>query len=246
MNKRRADILNCLAKSGQASVQDLSEQAGVSLVTIRQDLSVLEKEGFIRRTHGGAALLESENIAHRLSIRYEEKLAIARKAASLVKDGETVFLESGSVNALLARELAGRNVQVVAGNLFVARQIRNGDIAKEVVIGGIFQPDSESVVGAMARQNIMATFFSKAFLGMDGFTVETGFTNRDMMRAEVTSVVLERCKQCYILADSSKFGSTAMAHICGLDDLAGVITNKDLSEPYVSAVNASKAELYLA
>ncbi len=246
MNPRRSEILNFLSQHGQATVQELAELLGVSMVTMRQDLSVLENEGFLKRTHGGASLLESENIAQRLSIRFEQKLRIARKAASLVDDGETVLLESGSANALLARELAARRVQIVVTNLFIARQVKHGDQAKVVVLGGIYQPDSESIVGAMARQNIGATFFTKAFLGMDGFTQETGFTNRDMERAEIAALIVERCKNSYILADSSKFGSTGMAHICSVDALAGVITDKDLPEQFVKAVKKSKAALYLA
>lgn len=246
MNPRRATILEILAKNGQATVQELAETSGVSVVTMRQDLSALENEGFLRRTHGGASLLESENISHRMSIRYEEKLKLAKKAAGLVKDNETILLESGSANALLARELASRNVQIVAANLFIAKQIRPGDLARVVVIGGMYQPESESVVGAMARQNIESTFFTTAFLGMDGFTPETGFTNRDMMRAEIAAFIVKRCKNSYILADSSKFGTTGMAHICGPDELAGVITNKDLPEQFVKTIKKSKAKLYLA
>jgi len=245
MNPRRATVLEILTRNGQATVQELAETTGVSVVTIRQDLSALENEGFLRRTHGGATLLEVENISHRMSIRYEEKLRLAKKAAELVKDNETVFLESGSANALLARELASRNVQIVAANLFISRQIRPGDLARVVVIGGMYQPESESVVGAMARQNIESTFFTTAFLGMDGFTPETGFTNRDMMRAEIASLVAKRCKNTYILADSSKFGATGMAHICGLGDLAGVITDKELPEQFVKIIKRSKTKLYL-
>lgn len=245
MNTRRSSILEYLSKQGQASVQELCDRFGVSLVTIRQDLTTLEKAGFLHRTHGGATLLDSENIAQRLSFRYDKKLEIAKWAAGLVEDGETVFLESGSANALLARELAGRRVQLVVANLFMARQIKHGDLARVVVIGGMYQPDSESLVGAMARQNIAGTFFTKAFLGMDGFTPETGFTNRDMERAEIAQTIVRHCPSTYVLADSSKFGSIAMARICGLDELAGVITNKDLGKDFVKAIRKSRAELFL-
>ncbi len=246
MNERRTIILDYLASNGQASVQELAKLTNVSMVTLRQDLAVMERKGFIHRTHGGARLLESENIAHRLSIRYEQKREIALKAASLVEDNETVLLESGSANALLARELAGRNVQLIVANLFVAQQIKQGDLARVVVVGGMYQPDSESVVGIMARENIESTFFTKAFIGMDGFTPETGFTNRDMMRAEIAALIVKRCRNSYILADSSKFGQTAMARICDPGDIAGVITNSDLPERCASAIQASGAVLFLA
>lgn len=246
MKQRRSAILEYLSKNGQATVQELCDLFDVSMVTMRQDLSTLEKEGFLHRTHGGATLLELENISHRLSINHEKKMEIARKAASLVNDGETVFLESGSANALLARELAGRRVQLIVANLFVARQVKHGDLAKVVVIGGVYQPDSESLVGAMARQNIATTFFTKAFLGVDGFTPETGFTNRDMERAEIAANIVASCPQTFILADSSKFGATGMARICGLDDVAGIVTDRDLPKEMASVVSGGKAALHLA
>lgn len=246
MNHRQSEILNHLSRHGQATVQELSQLLGVSMVTMRQDLSALENEGMLKRTHGGASLLESENIAQRLSIRFEEKQRIVERAAALVTDGETVLLECGSANALLARLLAGRRVQLLVTNLFIARQIKPGDLAKVVVLGGIYQPDSESIVGAMARQNIRSTNFTKAFIGIDGFTPETGFTNRDMERAEIASLIVERCPNCFILADSSKFGKTGMAHICDAASLAGVITDKDLPEKYAKAIRKSGAALHLA
>lgn len=246
MKQRRSAILDHVSKQGHATVQELCDLFKVSMVTMRQDLSALEKGGFLQRTHGGATLLELENISHRLSIRHEKKMDIALLAASLVEDGETVLLESGSANALLARELAGRRVQMVVANLFVARQVKHGDLARVVMVGGVYQPDSESLVGAMARQNIAATFFTKAFLGVDGFTPETGFTNRDMERAEIASTIVKRCQQTFIVADSSKFGATGMARICGIDDVAGVITNRDLPEPMRAVVAGGKAKLHLA
>lgn len=246
MKQRRSAILEYLSTHGQATVQELCDLFDVSMVTMRQDLSFLEKEGYLHRTHGGATLLELENISHRLSINHEKKVEIARMAASLVEDGETVLLESGSANALLARELSGRRVQMAVANLFVARQVKHGDLARVVVIGGVYQPDSESLVGAMARQNIATTFFTKAFVGVDGFTVQTGFTNRDMERAEIAANIVKRCPRTFIVADSSKFGTTGMARICGVDDVAGVITDRGLPEAMVGVVRASKAELYLA
>ncbi len=246
MKQRSSLILSHLSAHGQATVRELADVAGVSKVTVRQDLTALERDGFLRRTHGGATLPDPENILQRMGIRYEQKLVIAKKAAELVRDGETILLESGSANAVLARELAGRQVQLIVTNVYIAQQIRPGDRAKAVIVGGVYQPDSGSVVGSMAQQNIRSTFFTKAFLGMDGFTPETGFTNRDMERAAVASLIVQRCKECHILADSSKFGHTGMAHICNLDDLAGVITNSDIAGKFAKAIRKSKARLYTA
>lgn len=246
MIQRHADIVDLLSRQDRATVRELSERTGVSEVTIRQDLSQLERVGLLRRVHGGATLLETDNIARRLTIRHEAKLAIARAAAALVEEGETVLIESGSANVLLARELSGRGVQVVTNNLFVARQIKPGDRARVAVVGGIYQPESEALVGALARIGIREMVFSKAFLGMDGFTAEAGFTNRDMMRAEIAAAVIERSRTAYIVGDSSKFGRTGMARFGTLADVVGVITDAELSAEYVALIRKSPAALVLA
>ena len=246
MNQRHNAIIDMLSHRDKATVKELSDLTGVSVVTIRQDLTLLERDGFLRRVHGGATLLETDSIARRVSIRYEQKLAIARRAAALVADGDCVLIESGSVNALLARELAGRRVQIVAANLFVARQIKPGDLAGVAVLGGIYQTDSEAIVGPLAKLGIRETFFGKAFLGFDGFTPEAGFTNRDMMRAEIASEIIARGAPVYMLGDSSKFGRNGLARICGPDSAAGVITGSDLAPPFVDAIRTGRTELHLA
>ncbi|MDR0362109.1 MAG: DeoR/GlpR family DNA-binding transcription regulator [Planctomycetota bacterium] len=246
MSERHARILDRLAEREQATVRELAELGGVSVVTIRQDLSALEKAGYIRRTHGGAALLETDNIARRLSIRHDKKLRIARLAASLVEEGETVLVESGSANALLARELAGRRVTIVAANLFVARQAQPGDPAAVVALGGLYQPESEGVVGTLAKTGIEKTHFSKAFIGMDGFTPASGFTNSDMMRAEIGAAIVARCRRSFVLGDSSKFGKTSLSRVCGLDDLEGVITDSGLAKEREEELRAGRAALLLA
>jgi len=105
LNERQNRILEILGKNNQTSVIVLSELLGVSSVTIRQDLNQLEAEGLLRRVHGGAVLKDGDDLDNRLGKNYEKKLRIARKLASLVNEGETILIESGSVNVLLAREL---------------------------------------------------------------------------------------------------------------------------------------------
>ena len=108
MNKRQRRIIDCLNSSGMTSVRDLARQLDVSAVTIRQDLTFLEDEGFLRRVHGGARLENADDISKRLVINYESKLRIARKAASFVGDNDSILIESGSTNAILVKELGKR------------------------------------------------------------------------------------------------------------------------------------------
>ncbi len=103
LNKRQSRILEILGLNNRTSVNELSQKLDVSSVTIRQDLNHLESEGLLKRVHGGAVLKDGDDLDNRLGINYDKKLRIARTVAEYVNDGETILIESGSVNALLAR-----------------------------------------------------------------------------------------------------------------------------------------------
>ena len=171
MNERQRKILEILANGERASVNVLSKELSVSPVTIRQDLGYLEQEGLLKRVHGGAILGGSDDITSRLGINYEKKILVARKAASLVKDGDTIVIEAGSVNALFAKELLKHsNLTVLTTNLFIAREMRKAKYIQIIVLGGIYQHQSESLVGQVTKSFIGQINFGKAFIGIDGFS----------------------------------------------------------------------------
>src|SRR6056297_1167212 len=120
LNERQNNILKILGKNDQTSVNKLSDKLDVSSVTIRQDLNFLENEGLLKRVHGGAVLKDADDLINRLGVNYDKKLVIAKKVATHVKEGETILIESGSVNALLARELLKINkVTIITTNVFI-------------------------------------------------------------------------------------------------------------------------------
>jgi len=124
-NVRQNRILKILGEDKQTSVSSFSEKLNVSPVTIRQDLTYLEGEGLLRRIHGGAVLKDADDLTNRLGINYEAKLRIAKKVSLLINQGETILIESGSVNVLLARELLKiKKVTIVTTNVYIARQFR--------------------------------------------------------------------------------------------------------------------------
>jgi len=226
MNDRHKFILKLLSKKNEASVKELSSSLKVSSVTIRQDLTELEKVGLIKRVHGGAVLETSDKISNRLAYNYEEKIKIAKKAAEFVNDGETVFIESGSVNTLLARELSSKNdITVLTSNIFIAREIKQYKNLNIIIMGGIYQHISETLVGQLTNQCIQQFNFDKAFIGVDGFTIDTGFTSRDMLRAETASNIIKRCGTSFVLTDSSKFGRIALTKMFETNRINKIITN---------------------
>ena len=246
LNERQNKILILLDRDNQTTVRQLAEELGVSTVTIRQDLTFLESEGLLKRVHGGAVMKDADNIESRLGVNYEKKLRIARKVASLISDGETILIESGSANALLARELANRNVTIITTNVYIARQLRKGVQARVILPGGVYQQGSESLVGKITKACIDKLNYDKAFIGVDGYTTSAGFTSRDLFRAEVSSNIIIRCGDVFIVTDSSKFGNTGLTNICFPHDIHHIATDSDLDSKYVAEFRKSGIDLILA
>lgn len=233
MNERHEQILHIINREKEISVNRLSELLKVSLVTIRSDLRFLEEQNLLVRTHGGASLPSSDDISHRLSINYSRKLKIARAAAGEIKEGETILLEAGSSVALLAQILSERkNINIITNNAFVARQLKDSTGINVVLMGGVYQKKSETMVGAMVKEYLSYYNFSKVFMGIDGFTMEQGAMCRDLDRSEVMSEFVRKGEKVFILSDSDKIGETAIRTICRPEDIDCFITDKDVSEKY--------------
>lgn len=233
MNARQQLILQLVNDKRRISVAELAQICQVSEVTIRQDLTLLEKRNYLKRVHGFATALESEEseeVDARMRINFTLKQQLAAYAASLVEDGETIFIESGSTNALLARYLAERkHITLVTVSTYIAHLLKetNCDV---ILMGGMYQKRSETVVGPLTRQCIQQVHFSKAFIGIDGFHPDTGFTGRDMMRAEVVNTVLAKGAQNIVLTDASKFGQIHPNPVQPASAISRVITDYRLAD----------------
>jgi DeoR/GlpR family transcriptional regulator of sugar metabolism len=247
INERQHIILELLGHNDQTTVKELASRLNVSSVTIRQDLNFLESEGLLKRVHGGAVLKDADDLSNRLGFNYEKKLNIARKLAGYVKDGETILIESGSVNALLARELVKRKkVTIITTNVYIARQFRRNEQANIIILGGMYQHESESLVGKITRICLDQINYDKAFIGIDGYTSQAGFTLRDLFRAEISSHIIHKSNDVFIVSDSSKFGRTELTNICFLSDIQHIATDHDLESPYHSEFLQSGVDLILA
>ncbi len=163
MNSRQSEILNLVNDRTRVQVTDLSELTGVSGVTIRQDLNYLEQNGYLKRVHGAAVSLQSDDIDSRLEVHFDIKQQLANKAAALVAANETVLIEGGSANALLARTLAERgDVTIITPSAYIAHLVRHTS-ANIILLGGVYQHQGESLVGPLTKLCIENIHFSTAF-----------------------------------------------------------------------------------
>jgi len=225
---RQTRILEVLSKSGRAEVIALSELLHVSQVTIRKDLDTLEERGLVRREHGYACLNSADDVGKRIAFNYDIKRRIAKAAAAMIADGETVMIESGSCCALLAEELAAaqRDVTIITNSVFIVNFIRNASRTKIILLGGYYQPESQVLVGPMTRQCGGIFFADKFFVGTDGFIPGSGFTGRDHMRSQTVIDMSESARDIFILTDAEKFKRQGVLGLVRLEKVAGVFTDE--------------------
>lgn len=225
MTNRDAKILEILTESGRIEVTRLAGLLGVSQVTARKDLDRLESKGLIRREHGYAQLCPGGDTPGRLAYHYEVKRRIAQAAAALVRDGETVMLESGSCCALLAEALARKNdVTLVTNSAFIAGHIRRLR-ARVVLLGGDYQNEDQVLVGPITRKCAESFFVEKLFIGTCGFTMRYGFTGSDHLRAQTARDMAAQANQVIILTESAKFQRQGVAPLIPLDRISAVFTD---------------------
>lgn len=248
MNERHAKILELLSRYHKMEVSRLSTLLNVSQVTIRKDLIALEQSGMLVREHGYATLNNSDDINKRLAFHFEQKMQIVKRAAQLVEDGETIFIESGSCCALLAVEIAQtkKDVTIVTNSAFIADYVRKIENVQIVLLGGNYQKESQVMVGPMTAQCAQAYFADKLFIGTDGFSIRTGFTGNDYMRSVAVQDMAEQVEKVIVVTDSSKFYQKGNVSLIATNRLHMLITNSDIPAEQEQYLLEQKVEIIKA
>ena len=148
---------------------------------------------------------------------------------------------------LLARELLKiRNVTIITTNVYIARQSRKNQQANIIILGGIYQHESETLLGKMTKACIDQININKAFIGIDGYTTDAGFTSRDLSRAEISNYIIKNAMDVFIVSDSSKFGRTELTNICYLSEIQHIATDKGLDPRFQAEFKKAGIDLILA
>ena len=237
--ERRQSLLDILRKQPGLRVPELAQALDVSEGTVRNDLNALEGEGRLKRVHGGAVLNDQGQFQNNSFVRrYKEnvaaKLAIAREAAVIVNDGDSILLDASSTAYYLARALSERKkLRVMTNGFEVARELAQNSSNTVILIGGVVNNDSSSVTGLLSEKIIAEMHIEKAFFSCSGFSLERGLTEVHFAEAQLKRKAIESSRQIIALVDSTKFGKEDLTPFARSDQIAYLISDSKLSFEWI-------------
>jgi DeoR family galactitol utilization operon repressor len=229
LSERKREIIELLAANTGLSIADLARTLHVSAVTVRHDLASLEEEGYLVRTRGGALPTFHSSILERQRYRVEEKNRIAKAAAEMVRDGDTIMIEAGTTTALVAKYLLGkRDIHIVTNSTLILPYARFNPAVHLTATGGAFRSFTESFVGPVAIETLQKYHVHLAFVGTDGFGLDHGLTTHLAEGAEIVRHMCRQAEDVVLVADSSKYGRVGFARVVGLEEMGTVVTDEGL------------------
>lgn len=252
LNGRQEQIYEALTRQGRLSVAALARQLRVAPMTIRRDLARMEAAGLLMRTHGGCVLaspfVAELSFPEKLRRRQREKTAIARAAVQLMREGETVYLDTGTTALAVARALpADRNLRVVTGNLRVAMELFGRAGVQVMVLGGRLGTRNPDLIGPEAVAQLEALRFDTAVLGADAIDASRGEVHSaDADSAALSRAAAKRADKVLVVADSSKLGRRGMAMTVRLAEGVCLVTDDGVDKRMREALRATGAKVVFA
>jgi DeoR/GlpR family transcriptional regulator of sugar metabolism len=249
--ERRQSILDLIDREGAIQVNDLFKRFPVSEMTLRRDLAALERQGLLRRVHGGAVSdrgrsYEPPFLARR-SDHQEEKQRIGRAAAALIKNGDSITLDVGTTTLEVARNLGEKqDLTVLTPSFQVAALLSGQPGIRLILAGGILRPGELSLVGHVAERTFQDFYVDKLFLGAAGIDLKAGLTEYNLEDTLVKQAMLRSAKHVILVADASKFNRVAFAAIAPLRAIHTIITDSALDSTIVAQMKKNNIEFILA
>lgn len=243
IEERREEIVTYLNQNKRADVAELADKFDVTDVTIRRDLILLEEEGRLIRTHGGAmssidrAVWETTNILARLENETEAKNQIAMYVAETVKDGDSLFMDSGSTNLLISRALLSRKrLMVVTNSPTIAQTFAGVNENSVIITGGTLDKNTDSIIGPSCIESINRYRTDKAIIGISGVLIPDGYFGATPEEAAVKQQMMKNAKVAMVVSDSTKIGTTAFAFVQPLLDTDVFVTDSHVKPEYKQAM----------
>jgi len=247
-------ILELLRTGRVVRVAELSRQFDVSEVSVRRDLDWLEECGLAKRVHGGAVPVAAPTTAmgddRRDTPHLEAKQRIGRAAAQLIRPGERIILDSGTTVREIARQIAVRAADlqpltVITASLRAFRELALTRGLELLVLGGIYLPDFQTLVGPQTVAAMHDLHVDKLFLGADGLSIAHGITSANVLEAEASRAMVEAAAATIVVADSSKINSAGLTTIIPLARVHTLITDSAAPAEFVAALEQQGVEVVL-
>lgn len=227
--ERQELILQMLRENNVVKIQDICEKSGCSESSARRDLQLLEENNLLVRIHGGAKVkysLSSEpDMTGKARQNTTEKNAIAKAAASRLREGDVVYLDAGTSTLALIQYLEpSAHLTVVTNGVVHASMLADKGV-RTILVGGELKNTTKAIVGVEAVNSLKQYRFNKVFMGINGIHPQYGYTTPDPDEAAVKQVAMEQSEQCFILADHTKFDEVSFVKVADVAQ-ASVITTK--------------------
>jgi DeoR family fructose operon transcriptional repressor len=249
VEERRNRLLEMVRSKGFASLEELATTLQVSESTVRRDLDHLEETGAARRTHGGVFYAGSSpklpHFEEREPAQWEKKKAIARRAATLIEDGDTVLLDGGTTTYEVARVLVGRPLQIVTNSLPVANLFATNVNADLVLLGGYVYPRTGVSLGPYANEMLKHLNVRRTVMSVGGVT-ERGFYNSNLLLVETERAMMHAADEVIVVADSTKFGRQSLAHLCELGAIDRLVVDAEMTDEWRSKAREAGVDLMIA
>jgi DeoR/GlpR family transcriptional regulator of sugar metabolism len=249
--ERRKRILELIQEEGSARVTALSSLFDVSEPTIRQDLEILDQQGFVTREHGGAFLRSVSRQVSELTLQHmdnlDKKALIAKKAAQLVRSGDRIILDSGSTVTELAKCLSSaQNLVVITNAINIALIIGANPACELMVTGGDFKAPTLSLTGEKAAAFFRNIYVDKLFLATGGISPSLELTYPGYSDLAVKKAMIDASKEVYLLADSTKFGVASFASLGSMNCVDAIVTDEGIEESTRKQLDALGVRLIIA
>jgi DeoR family transcriptional regulator, fructose operon transcriptional repressor len=238
-SERHRLILQVLKEKYTVKINELIEITNASESTIRRDLSQLEEERFLKRVHGGASLLQGKlqepSMTEKSSKNNQEKRKIAQYAASLVEEGDCIYLDAGSTVMEMIEYLPKKEIVVVTNGVMHLPFLLEKEIPT-FLIGGLAKAKTNALIGRGALLSLDQYRFDKCFMGVNGIHVQFGYTTPDPEEAMIKQKAISLSREVFVLADNTKFSEIAFSKIADIHE-AAIITNeldREIEQQYVS------------
>lgn len=230
--ERRALILQMLEQKAEVSVTQLSRETGISEVTIRKDLTILQNRHLLLRTRGGAMRKPVENqnedtsISKKRMFNFKEKERIGEEAVKMIKEGDFIMLDSGTTTLEVARHLHRFNhLRILTNSMNIATELMNYKRFDVVLLGGNVRVNSHSMVGPLALSVLRNFSGYKLFLGVDSFSIDNGVSTPSLEEALLNQLMIQQAGKVIAVFDSSKFNKRSFVHIANANELDCIITD---------------------